>query len=159
MAGALAAALIAVPAQAKKPDHAGAPDDRPAASKRCKTQNVAWNVRGEVVESTLVTDEDGRVSGDVVVTVTGTNASARSERAGDQPKTYSLTAVRTSFDDLEDSNADGVVDSGDVAAGSAVKLLGSVARPKRRCPAPESATATIRKAIFATPQAEEEPEA
>jgi hypothetical protein len=166
MAAALAAALIAVPAQAKKPEHAGPPDDRASTperghgqSGRCKVQKVGWGVRGEVVEATLSAEEDGRLSGDVVVDVRQTTAHARAERKGEQPKTYTVTDVRGSFDELADRNGDGAVGAADVAPGDEVKLLGSIAKPKRRCPAPDPAAEVIRKAIFHAPEAEDEPEA
>ena len=165
-AAALTAALIAVPAQAKRPDHAGwHGGDRVAEhggkghgkSGRCKAPKVGWVVKGTLVETTLVDNGDGTFGGDVVVTVTRTNKHARAEGDGTQPKTYTLTGVRASFDDLSDRNGDGVVGLGDVAAGDDVKLIGSIARAKKRCPAPETAAAaTIRKVAFDAPEVETE---
>jgi hypothetical protein len=157
-AAALAAVLIAVPAHAKKPDFAGpqaaAEHGHGHQSGRCKPHTAGWTVGGTVVESTLADSGDGTFSGDLVVTVTRTNSFARSEREGDQPKTYTLTNVRASFDDLADTNGDGAVDAADVAAGDRVRLIGRVAKPKRRCPAPDSTAATVRKVAFAAPETE-----
>jgi hypothetical protein len=154
-AAALTAVLVAVPAHAKKPDLAGpqaaTEHGHGQHSGRCKPHTAGWTVGGTVVESTIADNGDGTFSGDLVVTVARTNSAARAERKGDEPKSYTLTNVRASFDDLPDANGDGAVDAADVAAGDRVRLVGRVAKPKRRCAAPDSTVATIRKVAFAAP--------
>jgi len=162
-AAALAAALMVVPAHAKKPDHAGPKHGGHAEegkrggkgsgkSGRCKAHQVGWAVKGTLVSHTLTSGTDGKFSGDVVVTVTRANKHGRGEVDGAGPKTYTVSGVKASFDDLSDRNADGAVDAGDVQAGDKVVLVGRVAKAKKRCAAPEAAAATVRKVNFSAPE-------
>lgn len=143
LAAVAAASLIAVPlAQAAKPDspgksaaaHAAKPAKPalPATSKKCKPHNVAFNVRGVSSASALTKNADGTYDGTITLTVKRTNHHAK----GDATKTvtYTLDDTRLKLA-VKDANADGKIDTTDLAAGDVVKLHGKITKLAKRCDA------------------------
>ena len=145
----LAAALVAVPAQANNGHgHAGKPDKvKPARAGKCKTKSVGFNARGVLVSSTLgqtagqATAErgDDRYSGTVEVDVKKANHGA--------PKgvqTLTLTDARVK---LYDADGDGTAEQ--PKAGDTVKVHGKVTRLKGRCDASGfTPTVTVKQVQF-----------
>jgi hypothetical protein len=145
----LAAALVAVPAQAHNGNrHAAKPDKvKPQRAAKCKVRSVGFNARGVLVASTLTqtagqaTAErgDDRYGGTVEVDVKRANHGA--------PKgvqTFSLAGGRVKF---YDADADGTADQ--PKAGDVVKVHGKVTRLRHRCDASGfTPTVTVKQVQF-----------
>ena len=135
--GVLAAAAMVAPAQAAKPDNGGKgkpaarPDkrDKPAKKDRCAPRAVGFNATGTLVSAALTAGEPRRFDGTLVVSVTRANHGAPK---GEQ--TYTLADARVKFRRGVDAAAP--------AAGSRVKLHGTITRLAKRCPA-EAFTPTV----------------
>ncbi|HVE69276.1 MAG TPA: hypothetical protein VNB64_11915 [Solirubrobacteraceae bacterium] len=137
----LAAALVAVPAQAHNGN--GGRSDRvkpqredrvkPQRANRCQPRAVGFNARGVLVASTLTQTAgqatarrgDDRYSGTVEVDVKRANHGAPTG-----VQTYTLTGGRAKF---HDADGDGTAEA--PKAGDVVKVHGKVTRLKARCDA------------------------
>jgi hypothetical protein len=157
----LAAVAMAAPAQATKPDNAGGRDkqdkrdkpaakpdkrERPAKQGRCTPRAVGFDATGTLVSATLTAGEPRRYDGTLVVTVTRANHGAPK---GEQ--TYTLAGARVTFHRGVDATAP--------AAGSRVKLHGTITRLAKRCSADGfTPTVTVKKVDIAAPRAAPAPE-
>ena len=153
----LGAMAMVTPAQATKPpspggqdkagksDKAGKPAKKPAkkgkaARDRCAPRTVGFNASGTLVSSALTPAEPRRFDGTLTVTVTRTNHGAPK---GEQ--TYTLDGARVKFHRGVDAAAP--------AAGSRVKLHGTITRIAKRCPVGTfTPTITVRKVDIAAPK-------
>jgi hypothetical protein len=165
LAGALVAAVAAVPAQAHdgrgdgnrqgSGNHHANGQRSGAGSHKCRPHRVGWVVRGTVVSQALTRNDDGSYSGDVVVQVRRANRHARGEAAQPQPKTYTLDHAKARFRVSDQAPADGTVDQTDVVAGDRVQLAGKVTKLRKRCDHTGfTATTTVRRAVFHDPRPE-----
>jgi hypothetical protein len=164
-----AAAAVAVPAQASKPDNAGSQRAEQGAShsssskakgKRCTPRAVAYVAFGDYVSSTLTQTQgadtadkagDDRWSGELVVAVKRTNKHARADKG--TTKTYTLTDARIR---LADRNGDGTADV--PVAGDRTRVQGKITRSKRGCDATAfTAELKIRSVGFNKPKSAETP--
>lgn len=176
----LAAAAVAVPAQASKPDNPGSQraaqakaheqgsahrgSSSKAASKgkgkgRCAPRSVGYVASGDFVSSSLTqskgadteTTRDDRWSGELVVAVKRTNRHARADKG--TTKTYTLQDAKLR---LADRNDDG---SADVpVAGDRTRVQGKITRLNRGCDATDfTAEVKVRSAGFHKPKAAETP--
>jgi len=145
----LAAALVAVPAQAHNGDgHAGKPAKvKPQRAGKCKTRTVGFNARGVLVSSTLAqtagqdTAErgDDRFGGTVEVDVKRANHGVATG-----VQTFTVTGGRVKF---SDADADGTADQ--PKAGDVVKVHGKVTRLRDRCDASGfTPTVTVKQVQF-----------
>lgn len=132
---ACAAALTTTPAWAHgRDDHA----THPARSHKCTPHKVGYVAAGTLVSHTLVADaataQDSTpkptFSGDVTIDVKKANKAARADKR--TTKTYTLDHARVVLG-LDDQNADGRVDLGDVARDSRVKVTGKVTKLAKKC--------------------------
>lgn len=161
----LGAAAIAAPAQATKPENPGGqarqdlpkkpdarpgrpdkpnakPDKpaRPAKGGRCTPRTVGFNASGTLVSATLTPATPRRFDGTLVVTVTRANHGAPK---GEQ--TYTLANARVRFGAGVDATAP--------AAGSRVRVHGTITRLNKRCEVGSfTPTVTVRKADIAVPK-------
>jgi hypothetical protein len=159
----LGAVAIVAPAQASKPESPGArggqnrqdkpkskPDKpaRPAKGGRCTPRSVGFNASGTLVSATLTAGEPRRFDGTLVVTVTRANHGAPK---GEQ--TYTLANTRVRFGAGVDATAP--------AAGSRVRIHGTITRLNKRCEVGTfTPTVTVRKVdiAMAKPAPSPEPE-
>ncbi|MEA2466200.1 MAG: hypothetical protein QOJ57_326 [Thermoleophilaceae bacterium] len=164
LALALAAALVAAPAQA----HDGSDGQRDGGHRGDgqrhhggKSHHRFWAVRGTVVSHTLAKNDDGTYSGEVTVAAKQWNRRARhssgfsgSDDAQTEQRTYTLDHAQVRFK-VSDKSGDGETDATDVVAGDRVLLAG---KSGRRCGKHGTGTADptkVRWAAFADPKTEE----
>ena len=115
-----------------KPAHAGG--KKAAKAKKCaKTQKVGFVVKGTFGST------DGAT---ITVANPHGNKHARRWLAGNAPS-FALAGVAVSFEGVTDANADGVIDLADAQPTDQVRVIGKLARPKKRCAG--ASTLTVRK--------------
>jgi hypothetical protein len=138
---ACAAALTTSPAWAHPGDPPASPGShgrshagQPGGSHRCVAHKVGYVAGGTLTAQSLVLDADRPArttySGDVTIDVKRTNRAARADKG--TTKTYTLDHGRVVLG-LDDQNADGKVDLGDVLPGSRAKVIGKVTKLGKRC--------------------------
>ena len=168
-----AAAAVAVPAQASKPDNPGSQRAEQGSSHsaksgsskakgkgRCATRSVAYVAFGDYVSSALTqtqgagtadTTRDDRWSGELVVAVKRTNKHGRADKG--TTKTYTLTDAKLR---LADRNGDGTADV--PVAGDRTRVQGKITRLNRGCDADGfTAEVKIRSVGFNKPKSAETP--
>jgi hypothetical protein len=151
---ACAAALTTSPAWAHgRGDHA----THPARSHKCTPHKVGYVAAGTLRSQTLAVDAAAAdystpkptYSGDVTIDVTKASHAAKGDKG--TSKTYTLDHARVVLG-LDDQNADGRVDLGDVAAGERVKVIGKVTKLAKKCDQTGfTPTLTIKKLIVHAP--------
>jgi hypothetical protein len=154
----LGAVAVAAPAQATKTqnpdgqsrqDQQARPDakaERPGKRGRCTPRAVGFNASGTLVSAALTAGEPRRFDGTLVVDVKRANHGAPK---GEQ--TYTLASARVKFRRGVDAAAP--------AAGSRVKLHGTITRLAKRCPAGDfTPTVTVRNVEIAAPKPPPSPE-
>ena len=151
---ACAAALTTSPAWAHGRDDHPTPSTR---SHKCTPHKVAYVAAGTLADQTLVVDAAAAArggskptySGDVTIDVTKGNKAAKGDKR--TQKTYTLDHARVVLG-LEDQNADGRVDLGDLARGDRVKVIGKVTKLAKKCDQTGfTPTLTIKKLIVHAP--------
>ena len=168
-----AAAAVAVPAQASKPEdpgsHRAAQGKSQASSSssskakgkgRCAPRSVGYVAHGDYVSSALTQTQgadtadnlrDDRWSGELVVAVKRTNKHGRADKG--TTKTYTLTDAKLR---LADRNDDGTADV--PVAGDRTRVQGKITRLNRGCDAAAfTAELKIRSVGFHKPKSAEAP--
>jgi hypothetical protein len=142
MAVVVGTALIAVPAQAKKPNHGKSETHKTHAKKapeskgRCGVKKVGWNVSGDNATFAVTKNADGTYDG--TVTLTAHKANGHAENSGvnaddTTAETFNLDNTKINFgEDVTDGPDEGTdVGPADVVATDTVKLNGKVQRAKK----------------------------
>jgi hypothetical protein len=146
---AVTALVIPAAAIAEKPSDPGAQgkskaQERSAKSKRCKKRpNVGYTATGTLVGTPSAPDADGNVT--LTVNVTKTNKHASALKGDGQVITVKAAAVKYEGNEVADD-------------GDRVKIVGKVAKPKKKCPAAtdEVLERNIRKVMITEPEPAEE---
>ena len=162
---AVAAALVASPAMAHKPDdpskpeHAGKPaqpvkaeSDHNGEAKSEGKSNAgtrSYVAAGTLVSQALTKNADGSYDGTLSAAVTKTNKHARAQNGTTQ--NYTLDNVQLKFN-VPDRDANGAVDAADLRAGDRVKVTGRITKVKKSDPT-VTPTVTIKKVRFNEPKA------
>ena len=115
-----------------KPAHAGG--KKAAKAKKCaKTHKVGFVVKGTFGSSDGATITVANAKG---------NKHARAWVAANGAS-FALAGITVGFEGVTDANADGVVDLADAQPTDQVRVIGKLARPKKRCAG--ASTLTVRK--------------